>query len=131
VSARADSVDVNESSLRVIVFDLPPVLRELVRRALDAQQMTSVIANPGELDRAVARDRPDAIIVGLADGDLQPESRRFLDERARTRVLGLGISDGRAVLYRLRPERAQLAEAVAPDEIPGLIRAALAPEVVR
>jgi hypothetical protein len=102
----------------------------MVRKALDAHEMTSVVACAGELDDTVVRDRPDAIIVGLANGDLQPESRCFLEHRARTRVLGLGIRDGRAVLYRLLPERAQLAEAVIPDELPELIRAVLAREAV-
>jgi hypothetical protein len=113
------------------VFGLPPVLQEMVQRALDAEAMTSVVADAGELDQAVANDHPDAIIVGLANGDLQPESRCFLDDRARTRVLGLGIRDGRVILHRLLPERSQLAQAAVPQELPRLIRSALELEAVR
>src|SRR5215208_6537231 len=95
------------SLLRVLVFDLPPLLDELVRRSLDAaQDVTSLAAGREGLERSVDQDHPDAVIVPLQGGTLTAEGQRFLEDRARRpRVLGLGVRDGRAVLFELRPHR--------------------------
>lgn len=115
----------SDALCRILVFDLPPLLRDLVRRALDGNaDMTSLVAEAGQLEPAVAASRPDAVIVPLDDEGLPAESRRFLEDRARVRVLGVGVRDGRAVLHELRPERSELGE-VAPADLPRLIRQAV------
>jgi hypothetical protein len=116
------------ASLRIVVFDLPPLLRDLVLLALDPHQdIVTLTAEPGELDRVIVDDQPDAIIVPLDVNGLLGEARRLLEDRARLRVLGVGLRDGRSVLFELRPFRSELGE-VAPNELPDLLRAALAGE---
>jgi DNA-binding NarL/FixJ family response regulator len=117
---------VSDPSVRILVFDLPPLLRDLVQRALDDYDgITSVVAEASELELVVTRTKPDAVIVPLDDGGLRAESRRFLEERARVRVLGIGLRDGRAALYELQPRRSDLGE-VAPDELAETVRSAIA-----
>jgi DNA-binding NarL/FixJ family response regulator len=120
---------VSDVSLRILVFDLPPLLRDLVQRALAGNEdITSVVAGASELERVVAETNPDVVIVPLDADGLRAESRRFLEERARVRVLGIGLRDGRAALYELQPRRSELGD-VAPDELADTVRAAVAREL--
>lgn len=113
------------TTLTVLFFDFPPQLRDLIHEALEATSgVTSVTAGPGELEEAVERTRPDAVIVPLENGDQLPESRRLIEERARFRVLGVGARDGRSILYELCPRKSELGEAK-PDEVALMIREAL------
>jgi hypothetical protein len=100
----------------ILMLDLPPLLRDLMCRTLDAQPDMTTISEG-------SCDRPDAVIVGLEDGDLPPAAQRLLDERARLRILAIGIGDGEAVLYRLRPQRSELG-AVTVEELPAVLRGA-------
>ncbi len=96
------------------MLDLPPLLRDLLRRTLDAQpDMTTISEGSPE--------RPDAVIVPLEDGGLPCSAQRLLDERARLRIVAVGVRDGRAVLYRLRPQRSELG-AVTVEELPAVLR---------
>ncbi len=131
---------VSDASLRILVFDLPPLLRSLVERALAADEdIASVVANAGrlergadadtgELERMIAATKPDVVIVPLDPEGLRADTRRFLEERARVRVLGIGLRDGRTALYELQPRRSDLGE-VTPDELPARVRQALAREL--
>ena len=85
-------------------------------------------AQPGELEAALRADRPDAVIVPLGQTGLVGEVRQTLEERARLRVLAVGVRDGRSVLFEMRPVRSEWGD-VAPDELPALLRAALAADV--
>jgi hypothetical protein len=97
--------------------------------ALDAADVVATTTAASDtLEDAVAREKPDAVIVPLENANLNAESRRFLAERVRVRVLGLGLRDGRAVLYELRPERSELG-AVSPDELAEVVRTAVARQV--
>jgi hypothetical protein len=117
------------SPFRILVFDLPPLLRDMLMRALDANEdMASVAASAGGLEQAVADERPDAIIALMKDDELEPESRRLLEERARFSVLGIQLRKGSAVLFQLGPHRSHLGTIV-PDELAPLIRTALARKV--
>jgi hypothetical protein len=113
---------VSEPALRILVFDLPPLLRDLVLQALDERAgVTAITAPAGDLDEAIHSSRPDAVIVKAGDGTLTPESRRWLSERSRPVLLSVGIGDGNASLYELEPRRTEYG-AVAPGEIAALIR---------
>ena len=114
----------SDDRLRVLVFDLPPLLRDLVQRALEADAVTTT-AGPGELERAVGETQPDAIIVPVEGGRLPPDCQRLLEEHARVRLLGLGVGDGRSVLYELQPKRTALGEVV-PGDLAPVIRRAIA-----
>jgi hypothetical protein len=117
---------VSDDRLRVLVFDLPPLLRDLVQRALEADaDVATTTAGPGELERAVGEARPDAIIMPVDGGHMRAECRRLLEERARIRLLGLGLGDGRSVLYELQPRCTALGEVV-PGDLAPVIRRALA-----
>jgi hypothetical protein len=115
---------VSRPSLRILVFDLPPLLRDLVVRALEEHDDMCVAAAAGELSVAVEASRPDAVIVAADAGVLAQESRDWLAARARPPVLGLGVRDGRAILYELEPRGTEVG-AVAPSALAALIRTSL------
>jgi hypothetical protein len=120
---------VRSPRFRILVFDLPPLLSDLIHQEFDAQEdIATTTASGAELEYEVARERPDAVIVPLDDADLDAQSRRFLEERARVRVLGLGVRDNKAVLYELRPNRSELGE-VSPGELAQALRAVVSREV--
>jgi hypothetical protein len=87
-----------------------------VRRTLDAQPDMTALADGSS-------ERPDAVIVPLEDGGLPSAAQRLLDDRARLRILAIGVRDGRTVLYRLRPQRSDLG-ALTVEELPGVLRSA-------
>ena len=119
----------SSAALKILVFDLPPLLRDLILRELAASvEVTTVEPGSGELERAVAETMPDAVVVSLDEDEATPESRRFLDSRARTRVLGVGSRDGHSVLYELWPRRSELAAAT-PEELALMVRLTIAAEV--
>jgi DNA-binding NarL/FixJ family response regulator len=120
---------VRSTRFRILVFDLPPLLSDLIHRALEAQEdIASTTASGEPLEDEVARERPDAVIVPLDDANLNAQSRHFLEERARVRVLGLGVRDNKAVLYELRPNKSELGE-VSPGELAQALRAAVSQEL--
>lgn len=118
-------------ALKLLVFDVPPLLRDLILRELRSADLdvTSITAEAGQLERVVAETRPDAVIVPVDSDRAGPESRRFLEGRARTRVLGVGTRDGRSVLYELWPRPSELLNA-SPEELALMVRLTLAREAM-
>jgi hypothetical protein len=110
------------------MFDLPRVQADLFEAAFRAQGGVSTRAERGQLETKVAAERPDAVIVPLENAHLSDEGRRFLEERSRVPLLGIGVRDNRAVLYELRPNRSELGE-FAPEELPDIVRRVVVQEV--
>jgi hypothetical protein len=88
----------------------------------DAVRMVGHARDPDAIEEAVRATDPEYVIVGLEAGALPPSCRRFLDERAKVRLLGVAAVDGRAYLYELKPERLELGS-LSPGELIESIRA--------
>jgi chemotaxis response regulator CheB len=115
-------------SIRVLLVDLPPLLRELVAGTLDSEPGLELAYTEPEAERtavAEAATRPDVVIAGLDAGRLPPACERLIADRASLRVIGIEAEDGTAALYLLRPERTPLGE-VTLTEVAEVIRATVA-----
>jgi DNA-binding NarL/FixJ family response regulator len=120
--------DAGPEKTRVLLIDMPRLLRDMLARAIDAQPDMSVVGqegHPSSIGRAVNDTAPEFVVVGLEQAQLPADCQRFLSSRARPRLLGIEAVDGRAFLYELRPEKERIGEmSITPDELVGAIRAA-------
>jgi DNA-binding NarL/FixJ family response regulator len=110
---------VPESTIRVLLVDMPKLLSDLLVQAFRTDEAMRVVGVTPSKARLVPETRatdPDYVIVGL-DGDSLPrECRELFTERARPCVLGVAPSDGRVDLFELRPERVALGR-ISPAEL--------------
>jgi DNA-binding NarL/FixJ family response regulator len=117
---------VAQAPIRVLLVDMPRLLRDLIERAVANHPELTVVGTEPDVDafgRAAAEVGAEFVIVGLEGGELPPGANSFLAERASAKVLGVEADDGTAFLYELRPRRVPIG-AVTPDELAGAIRAA-------
>jgi DNA-binding NarL/FixJ family response regulator len=123
VQNRALHSDAGVEPSRIVLVDLPRIMREIIQQAI-ADEPDMVIVNgslPADLRGALERSAADFVISG-ADHELA-EVGALLEERPRLRVLSV-VGDGReAFLYELRPTRTPLGE-VSPRTIVDAIRSA-------
>jgi len=108
---------------RIVLIDMPPLLRDIVREAIRREPDLDIVAEHDEIDvrSAVELDDPDFIIVG-EDAAAQQDVRMLVGARRGLRALEVQ-SDGRdSVLYELRPHRISLGE-VSSDTLVRAIRA--------
>ncbi len=107
-------------SLRVLVADLPPILREIVARIATRSDMKVAASNPrrqglaGELRRTPA----DVVILGLAESETPEVCSQILDEFPHTTVVGLAADGKRTALY---------IDDAGPDQLVETVRAASRP----
>jgi DNA-binding NarL/FixJ family response regulator len=124
------AAEAHPSKTRVLLLDMPRLLRDMLARAIDAQPDMWVVGlegSPSAIERAVHDTAPEFVVVGLDQAELPADCRRFLNSRARPRLLGIEAVDGRAFLYELRPEKERIGEtSITPDELVGAIRSAAA-----
>jgi DNA-binding NarL/FixJ family response regulator len=110
---------------RIVLIGISPLLHEIVRDALsEAPDLDLVAEHEAAVDvgEAVARDRPDFVILG-SQGDVEESVRSLVAANRGVRALEIR-SDGReSVLYELRPHRVSLGE-ISTDKLVGTIRAA-------
>jgi chemotaxis response regulator CheB len=108
---------------RIVLIDMAPLLREIVREAIVREPDLDIVAEHDEIDvrSAVELDDPDFIIVG-EDVAAHQDVRRLVGVHRGLRALEVQ-SDGReSVLYELRPHRIALGE-VSSDTLVRAIRA--------
>jgi DNA-binding NarL/FixJ family response regulator len=108
---------------RIVLIDMAPLLREIVREAIVREPDLDIVAEHEEIDvrAAVELDDPDFIIVG-ENAAAQQDVRTLVGARRGLRALEVH-SDGReSVLYELRPHRISLGE-VSSDTLVRAIRA--------
>jgi len=109
---------------RIVLIDMAPLLREIVREAIVREPDFDLVAEHGDTDvrTAIERDNPDFIIVG-DDAAAQQDVRSLVGTGRGLRALEVQ-SDGReSVLYELRPHRISLGE-ISADTLVRAIRAA-------
>jgi DNA-binding NarL/FixJ family response regulator len=115
--------------IRVLLVDMPRIPRELIERAVAGEEDMIVVGSTPdleELQQAAAASEPEFVLVGLVGDQLPPTAARFVQDKARLKVLGVEAHDGKAYLYELRPERAPLGE-VSPADVVAAIRRAASP----
>jgi chemotaxis response regulator CheB len=109
---------------RIVLIDMSPLLREIIREALVPEPDLEVVAEhegPVDLRNAVERDGADLVILGA---DASADSVESLI-KANSGVRAIEVrSDGReSVLYELRPHRVSLGE-ISSETLVRTIRAA-------
>jgi DNA-binding NarL/FixJ family response regulator len=109
---------------RIVLIDMPPLLREIVRGTVGREPDLDVVAeHEADVDVRAAAERDDAdfVIVG-SDASGHAGVRGLVAADLGFRALELR-SDGReSVLYELRPHRVALGE-ISPETLLETIRA--------
>jgi hypothetical protein len=108
---------------RIVLIDMAPLLRDIVREAIRREPDLDIVAEHDEIDvrSAVELDDPDFIIVG-EDASAQQDVRRLVGARRGLRALEVQADGRDSVLYELRPHRISLGE-VSSDTLVRAIRA--------
>lgn len=108
---------------RIVLVDMPPLLREIVRETASREPDLEVVREHEagvDLQAAVERDDPDFLIVGSEEAT-EGSVGSLISGGRRLRALEVR-SDGReSVLYELRPHRVLLGE-ISPDTLLQTIR---------
>ena len=109
---------------RIVLIDMSPLLREIIREALVPESDLEVVAEherPVDLRTAVEQDGADFVIFGADASDDSVQS--LVAANRGVRVIEVR-SDGReSVLYELRPHRVSLGE-ISSETLVRTIRAA-------
>jgi chemotaxis response regulator CheB len=111
-------------TIRIALFDMSPLLREIVRRTLDREPDLQVVVDRAVVADALAaveRDRADFVIIG-SNADQTVDVRSLLACSRGVRVLELRSDGKKGVLHELRPHRVALGE-LSPDALLRTIRA--------
>ncbi|MEU4219133.1 hypothetical protein [Actinoplanes sp. NPDC026623] len=110
--------------IRVLLTDLPRMLREILRNLLAAQpEMVVEIADEprAPLVSAVDRTRAHVVILGQEAPAMPSRCRDLLERRPRVQVMTVSVDGRRICLYGLRPYREPLGE-VEPEKLVDTIR---------
>jgi DNA-binding NarL/FixJ family response regulator len=111
--------------ISVIFVDMPRMVREIVKQAVEAQgdmQVVAELETPAEAVAVLGRASERVIVVG--DSRIGGEDVDLLLRRApASAVLAVSASGDRLDLFRLRPVRVRLGEA-SPRRLVEAIRAA-------
>jgi DNA-binding NarL/FixJ family response regulator len=106
---------------RILLVDMPQLLREIIRSVVVAEADLELVAEVNDarsLDDAIPRHAPDVVIGRSTSRDIE----RLLRDRPRLKVLQLDDAGRSTVLYELRPQRTALGE-VSPARLLKAIRA--------
>jgi DNA-binding NarL/FixJ family response regulator len=106
-------------SVRVVLMDMSPMLRQILRAVVDGPPEIDVVAEYEEmvpLLPAATEHRADVVLFGHESTRLSAECRELLEKLPQTRLLAVGNEGRRSTLYELRPHREPLGE-VSPDEL--------------
>jgi DNA-binding NarL/FixJ family response regulator len=105
---------------RILLVDLPQMLRDIVRETASEQGARVVAEFDGsEGVAAIRRFRPDLVISSGASTTVYDE---LIAAPSRLRVLVVRDDGRKASLYRLRPDRVSLGE-VSSEDLAQVIRA--------
>lgn len=115
---------------RVLLIDMPRILRDILARVIDAQPDMCVVGqerHPSVFQSAVQESEPEFVVVGLEHGDLPVECQISLESGAKPRLIGVELTDGRVFLYRLQPKPERISEtSLMPAGVAAAIRIATA-----
>lgn len=109
--------------MRIVLIDMSPLLREIVRETLGREPGFDVVAeHEGGVDvrEAVQAGDADFVVLG-ADATASAVTRALVVEGARLRALEVHADGLESVLYELRPHRVSLGE-ISPEMLLTTIR---------
>ena len=112
--------------IRVLLVGMAPILRDIVRQAVERQEDMEVVAEAAEghrLRAEVEGSGAGVVIVGLEDADAVEACAAVVAERPATKVLGLEADGRRGILYALRVPRVALDD-LSPEGLVAAVRAA-------
>lgn len=112
--------------IRIVLVDMPNMLRDLLEHTLSAEPDMVVLAAEPDVDalaRAAEEADADVVIVGLQHGELPGSAHDLLAKLSRKKVVGVEAEDGETVLYELRPRRTSIGRAT-PSSLATAIRTA-------
>jgi DNA-binding NarL/FixJ family response regulator len=118
--------------IRVLLIDMPQMLREIIRRRLARDGRFEIVGEYTKhvsIEFAVDRSRADYVIVGEDVFESASMRRRVLEEGPQVRMLAVRADGGRATLHQLRPEEVDLGE-LSPERLVKLMAEAPRPGVV-
>ena len=110
--------------IRIVLIDMSPLLREIVRETVARQPDLDVVAEHGadaDVRAAVERDDADFVIVG-SEATARAGVRALVGDDLGVRALELHDDGKESVLYELRPHRVPLGE-ISPETLLRTIRA--------
>jgi DNA-binding NarL/FixJ family response regulator len=110
---------------RIVLIDMSPLLREIVRETLAREPDLDVVAEHEagvDVREAVEGQHADFVIVG-SDASADEAVRSLVGADLGVRALELRADGRESVLYELRPHRVPLGE-ISPDTLLQTIRAA-------
>jgi DNA-binding NarL/FixJ family response regulator len=110
--------------LRVVLMDMSPMLRDILRALVAGERDLRVAAEYDglvPLMPAVEEHDADVVVFGDLSPRLDDECRELLQKHPQTKLFVVGGDGRRTTLYELRPYREHLGE-VAPDELLAAMR---------
>jgi len=110
-------------STRIVLVDMPPLLREIVREALAREPDLDVVAEHEasvDVRRAIDEADADFVIVG-ADATARASVASVVGAQRGIRAIEVQSDGTESVLYELRPQRVSLGE-ISPDALLRTIR---------
>ena len=110
--------------VRVLVTDLPLMLRSIVAEALADRQEVELVSGEPSRRRGI-----DVLLTGAADPDDLDCARRLLAEWPTSRILLIASSGRHAVMYELYPRKMVLGD-VSLDRLADVIREGFPESVV-
>ena len=111
--------------IRVVLAEMPPLLRDIVYDTLRAAPDVVVVGEigpGGALRPTLKQTAPDVVIVGTSEPGNFSLPRQILIDEPLARVLMLAIGGRSAVMYELQPHQTSLA-VVSPETLIEAIRA--------
>jgi DNA-binding NarL/FixJ family response regulator len=96
--------------LRIVLIDVPPLLRDIVREALVREPDLDVVAEHEagvDVREAIEQEGADFVIVG-SDAAADDHVRTVVSASLGVRLLELHSAGSASVLYELRPHRVSL-----------------------
>ena len=123
-AAPDSSAALRAKPIRVLIIDLPRMLREIVRGTI-ASEPDIVLVGELPMDTSIAEGAraadPAVVILGSEHPDVLPDCPEVLARNARLAVLAVGADGRESFLYELRPRRVPLGE-VSPRRLVEVIR---------
>lgn len=95
-----------DSTARVVIAGLPPLLRDLLEHEFELRPGYRVVRTSDELNglaEAVDEEQPDYLVVPLDGTELPPACKELVSSRARVKLIAVEERQGGARLIWLRP----------------------------
>ena len=113
--------------IRILLVDMPRMLREIVNQSVSAQPDMEVVAEHAahaSMLSAARRSRANVVIVGDDGAEIDERCERLALRHPDVGVLALSVDGRQTVLYELRPYRVPLGE-LSPQQLVDAIRDAV------